>query len=169
MRITWVSLTPGGLILLLLAGVSAPVNTYYIYGVSLALLISGIYLKKAAPIYFSGIISFLALIPVAMVRDDWILTLGYSFLVLLSIEVALETLPQGYLTTPWKHPSMQRFLITGHIAFLGVVLGVSILLVQLFLFLQLRTNDILFLLIITVLIMGGLTFLIRICAKGTPS
>lgn len=166
MRLKWVPIAMHALLFVLLFSLSAVPTSLYLYVISLLFFAAGINFERAGLIYVSSAAALLALIPLAAYQvQEPIIALLYSFLTLVSMELALEGMGTGYLAVEWKKGSMRNWLLSGHVAFLVAVLGVSAFLVQSFLFFRLITNDFLLLLILAVLSMGGIAFFVRLYSR----
>lgn len=166
MRLKWLPIAMHALLLVLLISLAAVPAALYLYAISLFFFATGIYFERAGLIYVSGAAALIALVPLAVYSVQIpLVALAFSFLVLVSIELALESIGAGYLAVDWKGGSMRNWLLAGHVALLVAVFAISALLVQSFLFFQLITNDFLLLLVLAVLSMGGIAFFVRLYSR----
>jgi len=165
MNLRWLPVPAHLSLLAVLALLSAPEPSYYLYFVSLVLLAVGIRFERTWLIYISGLAGFLSVLPLAVYHPQHpVVVLIYASLALASIDLSLEAIGTGYLTVEWRSGSMRSWMMASHLALLGIVFAVCAFLVQAFLFFQLVTNDILLLLILAVLSMAGVAFYIRMNA-----
>lgn len=153
------------LVIVHLLGGGAVLITLYV--VSAALLFTGIHLGRSEPVYLSGLVSVLVLTGAVFTGIVFtpMLVVSYSSALLISVELALEGLGDGYLNARWPQAGMRSRIFLRHALLMVTAFVLSLVLVDVAQVFRVISSNMVLILILALSVIGGLLIHTKISAS----